>query len=669
MLTKLIEARGTARAAVTGLAVGLITLTGLALWSSVSMQRATARLHALNEMSDRWNQVLQHVDLEDHAMSDYLRAHGNDVLRQPLASAAGSAQESLQWLQRNGAADDIEATTRVGGLYNDYTEILRDIVALGDRGDIVQVELQGDQAKLAVISLRKQLSATIQVKRLETTDYLNAADRQNRQLRLATVGAFGVNLGLVGLCATVLLGYRRKILRQAAKNEHEALHDALTGLANRSLLGKRTEQAIGEAHLGDNPVGLLLVDLNRFKEVNDTLGHLCGDRLLQRIAARLSSAVRTVDTVARLGGDEFAVLLPRISSAADATQVAERILRALGAPVYLDGLSLEVSGSIGVAVYPTNSADADELLKHADIAMYAAKHNQLGVALYQPSLDEHSTARLTVVSDLRHAIEHGELVLHYQPKAAAQSGTICGVEALARWQHPQRGLLGPNEFIPVAEESGLIEPLTQRVLSVALDQCRTWLARGWDLPVSVNVGAQCLHNPAFPQQVERMLSARQVPATMLTLEITESAIVADPTRATEVLRQLDEIGVCLSIDDFGTGYSSMAYLRTMRVHEMKLDRAFVTHICSDTGNNAIVRAMLDLAGTFELRVVAEGVEDGETWDALAELGCSVVQGFYLSKPLPARELEAWLGQDHVRPLAHELNSGGTATTSSTATNT
>jgi diguanylate cyclase len=644
MLTRVIEARATARAALAGLAVGLVALTLLSLGGSVSMQRTTTRVDQLNEMSDRWLQVLQLVDLADHAMSDYLRSFGSDILRQPLASAAGSARDGLRWLQRYGAPDDVDTAQRVGGLYDDYTETLRTIVALGDRGDTAQVAIQADQAKLAVISLRKQLSAIIQVKRLETSQYLKDADRQNQMIRFATIGAFAINLGLVVLCGTVLVSYRRRILRQAAKNEHEALHDALTGLANRTLLTQRTEQAIRHAADRGTRVGLLLVDLNRFKTVNDTLGHICGDRLLEEVAARLSAAVRAEDTVARLGGDEFAVLLPRLASTADAAEVADRVADTLGTPVELDGLSLEVGGSIGVAVHPTDSANADELLRHADIAMYAAKRSQVGFTVYESGLDTHSTSDLTLVSDLRRAIEQGELVLHYQPKAVMQDGRISGVEALVRWQHPRRGLLAPGEFVPVAEQSGLIEPLTHRVMDMALEQCRRWLAGERGLPVAVNVGAQCLHNLGFPAVVEHLLAARGVPARMLTLEITESAIITDPTRAIEVLRRLANLGVRLSIDDFGTGYSSIAYLRTMRVHEMKLDRAFVTHMCSDAGNSAIVRALLDLARNFELEVVAEGVEDRRTWTVLAALGCDLVQGYYLSKPLPPEELDTWLEQ-------------------------
>ncbi len=641
MLSNWVEARTTAQTAVVSLTIGLAALAGLALWTSLSMQRAATHLHELNEVSDHWGLVVQNVDVADHALVDYLRS-GTSVMRQPVANAAGAADESLRWLRENGAPADVRAATIVGNLYGDYSTLLRETVAAGDRGDTRAAEQKADQAELTLVSLRKQLSTVVQLKRLETTDYLRAAEQQNGRLRLAAVIAFVIDLGLVGLCGVVLLGHRRKILRQAAKSEHEAMHDALTGLANRTLLTQRTQEAIRGADRSGEPLGLFLIDLNRFKPINDTLGHAFGDRLLQHVANRLTGAVRDLDTVARLGGDEFAVLLPSVGTAANALVVAARVHRALEETVELDGLSVDIGCSIGVAMYPTDSADAHELLKHADIAMYVAKRARLGTSVYEPGLDQHNVAQLTVVSDLRRAIEQGELVLHYQPKADLRSGTVCGAEVLCRWQHPRLGLLGPDRFIPAAEETGLIEPLTRYVLDHALAQCRAWHVAGWDVPISVNVGAQCLHDPTFPEQVLRLLKEHSRPAEMLTLEITESAIIADPHRASDVLVRLRELGVRLSIDDFGTGYSSIAYLRTMPVHEMKIDRSFTTNMRSDSSSGAITRSLLGLAHNLELEVVAEGVEDEETWTALAALGCDIVQGYCLSKPLPADEFAAWL---------------------------
>ncbi|MFD5827619.1 putative bifunctional diguanylate cyclase/phosphodiesterase [Lentzea sp. NPDC060358] len=635
------ENRGTARVATAGLTLGLLALAGLALWSSISAQNTTAYVRQLTESGERWSRVLEHVDVADNALHDLQEARTEQTIK-PLENSVGSARDELEWLNTHARPSDAAVAGRLLPLYDQTTDSLRRVIATGD-------PLQADQASLAHSSLRRQISTTIGANWLDTTEYLRSADERNAQLRIAQVVAFVVDGFLVALFGMVLLGYRRKILRQAAKNEHEAHHDALTGLANRSLLARRMEQAVDKARREDEPLALLIVDLDRFKEVNDSLGHHTGDLLLRQVANRLSWAVRDTDLVARLGGDEFAVLLPGVGSAENATMVAEKILQALAMPVTLEGLELEIAGSVGVALCPADSGDGHELLRHADIAMYAAKREKSGVAVYDARLHERGAAHLTAVTELRHAIDRGELFLHYQPKALANTGAVCGVEALARWQHPTRGLVRPDEFIPVAEENGLIEPLTRYVIDAALRQCRAWSDAGWEVPVSVNVGAACLHHTEFPGDVADLIRRHGLPARLLTLEITESAIISDPDRAVEVLRGLTELGVRLSIDDFGTGYSSISYLRSMRVHEMKLDRSFVTHMCTDAGDSAIVHALVALARNFGLQAVAEGVEDQDTWTALAEAGCDVVQGYFLSEPLPAEEVVSWLGD---RAAAH-----------------
>jgi diguanylate cyclase (GGDEF)-like protein len=532
------------------------------------------------------------------------------------------------------------------------------VVRLGELGDAANAALQADLGEFAASSLRKQVSQVLAAKRNATTHYLLEANRANRELRTLAWVAFAVDLALLGLCSLVLLENQRRIRRQAAQSMHDALHDGLTGLANRALLADRAEQGVREADRYDNRLGLLLIDLDKFKEVNDTLGHHAGDLLLRQVATRLETASRDVDLVARLGGDEFAVLLPRIGSIANATAVATRIHEAICLPVEINGVRLEVGASIGVAVYPFHATNAEQLLQHADVAMYAAKRARRGFTVYAAGLDDHSAAQLTLVSELRYAIEHDELVLHYQPKANARTGEVCGVEALVRWEHPERGLVGPLEFIPVAEDNGLIKPLTKWVLGNALAQCRSWLAAGEEVPVSVNIGAECLQNEGFPGGVAELLGRHAVPPHMLTLELTESAMITNPTRATAVMRELGERGVRLSIDDFGTGYSSIALLLKLPVHEMKLDRTFVTQMCSDAGNNAIVRALLDLGRSFDLQVVAEGIEDLDTWTELDSLGCDVIQGFYLGRPMPAAEFAPWLNRRRaaavVPPVGEEL---------------
>jgi diguanylate cyclase (GGDEF)-like protein len=395
-----------------------------------------------------------------------------------------------------------------------------------------------------------------------------------------------------------------------------------------------------------SPAALLLIDLDRFKEVNDTLGHHHGDQLLIQVGERLRGSLREVDTVARLGGDEFAVLLPRIQTAEGAVAVASKLQAAFDEPFRLDDLALEVETSIGVALYPEHGSDPDELLQRADIAMYVAKDTHAGFVLFDPSLDQHSPRRLALLGELRRAIDNQQLVLHYQPKVDAHTGQLLGVEALVRWQHPERGLLPPNDFIPLAERTGLIGPLTHYVLDAALHQCREWRQAGHELAIAVNVSARSLLDLAFPNQVAGLLARWELPARLLVVEITESTIMTDPTHALEILGQLNAMGVQIAIDDFGTGYSSMAHLKTLPVHELKVDRSFVSHMTSNTSDAVIVHTTVDLGRNLGLRVVAEGVEDPQTLQELDALGCDAIQGYYISRPLPASDLLHWLEQQH-----------------------
>jgi diguanylate cyclase len=454
-----------------------------------------------------------------------------------------------------------------------------------------------------------------------------------------------VLLCLLGLC---VLGLRR-LGRQARLRERAATHDALTGLPNRTLFRDRTDQAIRQAKRELTTTALLLIDLDRFKEVNDTLGHHYGDQLLVQVGQRLRSTLREVDTVARLGGDEFAVLLPRVATAEGAVTVAGKLLAGFEKPFTLEGLTLDVEASIGAALYPDHGSDADELLQRADIAMYAAKEAHTGFMVFDPSLDEHSPRKLALLGELRRAIEHEQLVLHYQPKVDAHTGQLLGVEALVRWQHPEHGLIPPGEFIPLAERTGLITPLTHYVLDAALRQCRTWRQAGHELAMAVNVSARRLLDLTFPDEVAGLLSRWDLPARLLVVEITESTIMADPTHALEILGRLNQMGVGLSIDDFGTGYSSMAYLKSLPVHELKVDRSFVSHMTSNTSDAVIVRSTVDLGRNLGLRVVAEGVEDTATRDQLDALGCDAIQGYYVSRPVPPDDLIRWLEQRAVTP--------------------
>jgi diguanylate cyclase (GGDEF)-like protein len=423
----------------------------------------------------------------------------------------------------------------------------------------------------------------------------------------------------------------------------QAMTDELTGLPSRRLLKDRLEQAVLNAKR-DGPkaeVGLLVLDLDRFKEVNDTLGHSLGDRLLAEVAQRLRATLRENDTIARLGGDEFAVVVSHDDPSGD-VQVAEKLLRAFAQPVALDGLLLTVGASIGIARFPADGDDPERLLRCADVAMYHSKRNRLPWVRYAIESDPSDPARLELLSDLRAAIGTPQLELHYQPKVNLATDEVMGVEALLRWTHPAKGPIPPDTFISIAEQTGVMAPLTDDVLRKAAHQLKTWMRDGRDLSVAVNISASNLTEGEFVERVRRIIAEEDVPAEFIVLELTESAVMSDHRRGLEVLNELSAIGFRLSIDDFGTGYSSLSYLQRLPVDELKIDRSFVKTLMDDQVNRSIVRSTVDLGHNLGLSVVAEGVEDEATLRALAELGCDVAQGYFVSRPLPAAALVTWL---------------------------
>jgi diguanylate cyclase (GGDEF)-like protein len=439
--------------------------------------------------------------------------------------------------------------------------------------------------------------------------------------------------------------------RQALIAERLALHDALTGLPNRVLFRARTEQAIHAAEHRRASVAVMLLDLDRFKEINDTLGHHYGDEVLRQVGERLSGVVGDADTVARLGGDEFAVLLPSIETPAAGVGVAAAIRRAVAAHFDVAGVRLELGASVGIASFPEHGQDVDVLMQRADVAMYQAKEGRTGVERYVPELDGNSVQRLALAGDLRGALERDEFILHYQPKIDLRTGAVKGAEVLLRWAHPIHGWLPPDEFIPLAEHTGLIVPLTNHVLAHALRQVGTWRKNGIDLSVAVNLSARTLVERELPDQIEGLCRRFEVPTDRLVLEITESMVVADPARALPVLARLHELGVEIAVDDFGTGYSSMDYLKRLPVREVKIDRSFVTPMATDARDAAIVRCTIDLARSLGLRVVAEGVESPDVRHRLTTLGCDQGQGFSFSRALPAAQFTAWLTAQERGPVA------------------
>jgi len=425
------------------------------------------------------------------------------------------------------------------------------------------------------------------------------------------------------------------------RRDHQAMHDELTGLPNRKMLIVSTEEALAEARQDDR-VGLFLLDLDRFKEVNDTMGHPVGDRLLQMVAHRLTHSVRPGDVVARLGGDEFAVLLPSIRDAHAAREVAARLRAALTEPVRLEGMTFDLDGSVGIALYPDHAPDFELLLQRADVAMYLAKEGRTGVEIYQPDKDRNSPERLNLLGDLRRALDNGELRLHYQPKVELTSGAVHGVEALLRWRHPVHGAIGPSEFIPLAEQSYLMRQLTEYVINEALEQAARWWHSGLRVQISVNISARDLLDSALPEQLEAGLARLRLPPAAMQLEVTERILTGQQAYTHETIKALAALGVPLALDDFGTGYSSLIRLQRLAVSEVKIDASFVRRIAESEDDDRIVRSIVDLVRSLGLRSVAEGVESDAVALRLAELGCDVGQGWLFGRPMPAADATAWL---------------------------
>jgi diguanylate cyclase (GGDEF)-like protein len=446
---------------------------------------------------------------------------------------------------------------------------------------------------------------------------------------------------------TVLVGAGRlglaiKSEGSASDSLRQALTDDLTGLPNRRHFYVNLREALRSAQRTRVPLALLLIDLDRFKEVNDSLGHLAGDDVLRQLRPRLAKVMRGSGLVARIGGDEFAMVLPLGSTSTEAVNMGRRVISALEAPFELDGFEVRMGASVGVAVFPVHGTTADELLQRADVAMYLAKAGDEGVEVYDPSRDPNSRQRLELTSQLRDAINGTQLVLHYQPKVSVRTGRVEGVEALVRWEHPTRGLLLPSAFLDLVRQSGLMRPLMLTVLRQSLEQVRTWLNLGLALRVDINLSASNIADDRLLDDIDRALREARVPAEMLGIEVTEDLLLAEPERAEVVLTELRARGVSISLDDFGSGYSSLAYLGRLPVDELKIDRYFVERLRTNPQAEAIVRSTVELAHSLGMSFVAEGVEDDDQLRVLRALGCDSAQGYLVSKPLPAAALAEWL---------------------------
>jgi diguanylate cyclase (GGDEF)-like protein len=462
----------------------------------------------------------------------------------------------------------------------------------------------------------------------------SAIDSENREL---AVGLGALYLTLIVISVSMSRGLRKEV----AFNAFLAEHDNLTDLPNRTLFHSRAEAALKRATRGA-PVAVAIIDLDRFKDVNDTLGHHNGDRLLTELARRLDLNTRPEDTVARLGGDEFGVIL---TGATEAEEALWRLRDIIDLEVEVSGLPLSIESSVGFVVAPEDGNDVDDLLQRADVAMYVAKGAHSGVVRYDPEQDEYDVVKLELSGELGKAIDDGQLELHYQPKKAISTGRVEAMEALVRWHHPVRGLVFPDSFVPIAEQTDLIDKLTDWALARALDDLRELTPINSKLAVAVNVSARSLSKSDFPGRVQAALEKAGMPATRLIIEITETALIADPDRAGASLRNLDAAGVRVSIDDFGQGQTSLKYLSNLPVHELKIDMSFVFDMLTNPKHAAIVRSIVDLGHNLHMRVVAEGVETDEVFAGLRDAGCDVAQGYLIARPMALEKLEVWL-QEH-----------------------
>ncbi len=497
----------------------------------------------------------------------------------------------------------------------------------------------GDEDAELLAALRARPAKDLIVVPLRSGDaVVGCLEVANRLGALSAFGAADVRL-METLAAHAAVAVENS--RLVDRLRHDAYHDALTGLPNRRRLLHALEAAVEVQPAPGEVVAVLQFDVDALRDVNETLGHGAGDRLLAEVGRRLQTRAPDGALVARAGGDEFAVLV-RVQGAEDAQAVAVALQHALAEPFALENLTLDVGAAVGIAVYPDHATDAESLLQRVDVATYAAKNNPRSIQVYRMAMESRSTHRLGLVSELRRAIDDGSLTVHYQPRVGLADRELVGVECLVRWEHPEHGLVSPDDFIPVAEHTGLVGALTSKVLRTALAQCKQWHDAGRPLGVSVNLSPRSLLDADFPDELEQLLRDVGLPPQHLTLEITESGMVAETDRPLPTLRRLFALGVRLAVDDFGTGYSSLAYLRRLPVHEVKIDKSFVLGMATDSGDLGIVRAIVDLSRHLGMTVVAEGVESEMTLTLLEEMGCDVAQGFLFSRPLPYERLEAWM---------------------------
>jgi diguanylate cyclase (GGDEF)-like protein len=630
------------RLANVAIVVLLIGVSIFALYSSRVTSAAAQRAAAASHLSDDYAAASMAVATEESLERKYHLEPG-PLVRANFDAAARELADAMLRVRQDGDDADRSRADRIradhdlylAAIARQFRAIDRHETATAQRIDTLETEPSFDRIARSVntAAIDHHNNSLAELARLQHVDAVTT---------WLTPSVFVVGLLLAAALASVARGIGR--LREIERTQavHNATHDALTGLPNRKLLADRLSQALLAARRDSTSAGLLLVDLDRFKEINDTFGHHSGDLLLAQIGPRFSSVLGDVGTVARLGGDEFAILLPAVDGVQGAVLVAENLRAALGEPFRVEDVEFDVEASIGIVLSGVHGGDASLLLQRADIAMYVAKNENLGISVYDPAVDGHSPAKLALLGDLRRALERRELFLLYQPKVGIGSGGLVGVEALVRWQHPVHGLVQPDDFVPLAEHTGLVGPLTRYVLDSALQQARMWMDANNPVRVAVNLSARNLLDDTLPDIVAAALEFHGVPAAFLELEVTETALMTEPARARRLLESIAELGVRISIDDFGAGYTSLGQLQDLPISELKIDRSFVTMLTEERGGSLIVQSVIELGHNLGLTIVAEGVESDTTICELAAMGCDVAQGYHVSPPMSVPAFEAWL---------------------------
>ena len=621
---------------------------GFAVWSSRANLESSRRAIAAAVLSDDYAEVGNAVIIQQSLLRQY-RLDPTGQIRAQYEAAEARPLAAIRVVRSDGdAADRAAAERALTELESSNSAIDRLFDALDRRDPAAAARIERDEVNAPLDRIKNTVIAAETRQNQRAEQALKELQKVQTFAATATPIVFGVGLLLILLFSAALRRVRRQLRQQRHTAAHDSLHDPLTGLPNRELLAGLFTQALQRGRRDGTPTGLLVLDLDRFKEINDTLGHHCGDQLLTQIGPRLRAALRDEDAVARLGGDEFAVLLPHVADLDSAVLVAEKLRHALSIPFPVLGLDLDVQASVGVVLSGPHGQDAGTLLQHADIAMYVAKRTDIGVFAYNPAADARSPDKLTLLSELRHALDRHQLLLHYQPKVSLGTGAMCGVEALIRWPHAQRGMVPPDSFIPLAERTGLIGPLTDYVLDAALSQVRAWGDQGLRIPVAVNISARNLLDDRLADTIVNLLRRHHLTADLLQLEVTETALMTEPDTARAMLYRLHDAGIRIAIDDFGVGHTSLGQLRTLPVSELKIDRSFVTTMDTDGTNAHIVDTIIDLAHHLGMSVVAEGVETDSTLNALRRVDCDIAQGYHISGALPAAELTTWHHQHQNR---------------------